>query len=72
MGRPTNSEKEEGNFLKEQCQGLDQAINQAEKVLGFGREATVKPEEIVGALSYLLGSIKVRVQNIENKLKVYG
>lgn len=68
-GRPTNASKEKGNYLKEQCQQVENCLNQLEEICK-NPNATIK-EEYVGILSLLIGKIMVRFSNIEEELGLF-
>ena len=69
MGRPTNQSKETTNYLKEQCQLMESALNQRESICK--QPNITQKEDLIGTIGLLVGKLSVRFMNIENELNLF-
>lgn len=69
MGRPSNAQKELTNYLKEQCQMMEQALNQLEDICRSPNLA--QQQDFIGTIGLLIGKLSVRFTNIEGELGIF-
>ena len=69
MGRPTNQSKETTNYLKEQCQLMESALNQLESIC---KQFNIFYYfYLIVTIGLLVGKLSVRFMNIENELNLF-
>lgn len=69
MGRPTNESKKKGNYLKEQCQAMENYLNELEEVCKSSNSAI--KEDLIATIALLIGKLSIRFTNIESELQLY-
>ena len=69
MARPTLASKQSTNYLKEQCQLMETALNQLESICK--QPNITQKEDLIGTIGLLVGKLTVRFLNIENELNLF-
>ena len=68
-GRPTNASKELGNYLKGECQLIENCLNQLEEICK--KPNIEQKEDMIGSIGLLVGKVMVRFTNIERELQLF-
>jgi hypothetical protein len=68
-GRPTNASKEISNYLRGECQLIENCLNQLEEICK--KPNIEQKEDMIGSIGLLVGKVMIRFQNIERELNLF-
>lgn len=68
-GRPSNASKMQNNYLREECQLIENYLNELETICKTSNIA--QKEDYVGSIGLLVGKTMAHFQNIERELNLF-
>ncbi len=69
IGRPSNSEKAEKMYLREQFQAMNACLNSLEQICKSPN--LTQKEDLIGTIGLQVGKLQIRADNIEQKLGIF-